>query len=264
MKVKALILIITILHLGSCKNYNEQIVSVGYYIKELDAKPILYNFINNTDTIRIFTNSSEIKVTPEMIESIDVIKDRKANKNYNGFENYGVISMTIKNEFWQKFLQDKEHIPTMKLNEALIKDTIYLSEKHKHVSFKANNLIVRDKNRLYKQTNIGFLNKANKPTSVRDVIKIDKEKLKSMAASNLKIHPHQKPIYKLVYDVDSNKIIWVINATKTMRDGQLNRYGGKAFTNNKGLNTVETIEIDAIDGAVLKNVINEDVEIRIR
>lgn len=99
MKTNALILIITIFNLVSCKNYCDEIVPVGYYIKELDTKPILYNFINNTDTIRIFTNASDIKVTPEMIESIDVIKDRKVNKNYNGFENYGVISMTIKNDF---------------------------------------------------------------------------------------------------------------------------------------------------------------------
>lgn len=269
MKIKLFFLFLIPIILISCQNENQEIKIIphGYYVRELKSKPILFNVINKKDTIQLFTDFKEFDLNPNMIEAIDVIKDKRVEENFMGYERYGVISIHIKDEYWSEVISITKTVTNLSLEEVRKKDndTVYLGEKTLDRSMNSSNLIVRTNNRYYKKCHLGFLDvKNNMVVPVDSIIKIDKNKIKVLSESNLKITNHLKPTYQLIYDLDLDRIIWEIKSTKANENGGLNTYGGKSYSNEKGEHTLETLEIDAISGKILTSSINENVVIKIK
>ena len=253
----------------SCKESKvaTEIIAQGYYVKELQNKPILFHIIHDTDTIKFFTNTTSLGIKPEMIASMDLIKDKIIDERFIGYQNYGVVSLHIKDEYWEGVVANKEKYVSLELENVLKNDndTVYFNDKKQTPEFEKNSLIVVDNKMLYKSNCVGFLNtKKNKIISVNEYIKINLAKVKLLAEPQLKMKPHLNPSYRLIYDIDSNKIIWKISAIKSNGKIGLNENGGRSYINQQGKSIVEYLEIDAMNGVVLNSRVDNNVNIRIR
>jgi hypothetical protein len=270
MKLKFLMMITLLsntIHSQNVENKND-IIAIGYFLKPINPKPILFLIFNTSDTLKIVTNKTEKMdkiIIPSMIESLDVSNTKKA------------ILLKIKNENWQYVYSNKKHIDSLDMTLELKKynDTIHINnsknefkiEKYRKLFIGDNHLIIRENGINYYDNNTKLLIKTTEFETHSDDftnLKIGYNEAKKIIEPIFTIDPHSSPHYSFIFDISTNKIIWLAQVDKYIANNTPNEYGGKLYLNKKGQATSESIEIDAMTGKVITQQLNDDVEIRIR
>jgi hypothetical protein len=91
---------------------------------------------------------------------------------------------------------------------------------------------------------------------------ISEDSVKKILEPKFTLTPHFETNYSIRYDINTNQVIWIASRAKKVKDGR-NRFGGQSYLTEDGKVVVESIELDAETGAILKEEI-EECEVRIR
>lgn len=262
---------------GQKKNPEIKIIPKGYYVKKLNDEPILWILSHKKDTLKIYTNKTELTQSfqeVENIKSIDILKDKKAKDNFGEFGKNGVIYVNFKKANWKEIDTLKKTLNPKNIAVQVLKtrDTIYIKEAlssqvySKQIFLKESVLKIRENGLIHKVNNVELFLCSNEEITISNKLKISHEEIKAIVQPLISFNSHSKGSYHLLFDIDLNKIIWQTNILKYNYETTSNGkpFTGKLFTGKNGLYTSETIEIDAMTGNLIKKYINDKVQIRIR
>lgn len=271
-KVSILFILITGYVTAQEKNSEIKIIAKGYYVQKLNDEPFLWILSHKKDTLKLYTNKIDLVKSfpnPKNIISIEVLKDKKAKDKFGKFGENGVININFKKINWNEIYGSKKHLnsKSIAVQVSKTKDTIYLKEVlcdqaySKQVFLEKNILKIRKNGLIHKVNDVELFLCFNEEIANPNKIKINEEEIKTIIKPTISFKSHSKGHYQLIFDLDLNKILWKAVISKYNKESNSN---GKLFTNQNGLTTIETIEIDAMNGKLITRNINDNVKIYIR
>ncbi|MCL7763771.1 hypothetical protein MPF19_10120 [Polaribacter sp. Z014] len=254
---------------NSISSQNFEIIAKGSYVNKLNDDPMLLIFFHQNDSLKIYTNNQSVlnlSPKPKKIISIDVLKDEKAKKLFGEFGKNGVILINSKKKYWKQLSSYKNNLTSNTIAIEVLKtlDTIFLKNIHPNIQFEQelilNNysLKTRKKGENHISNNLKLYLTSNKQNSISDKIIINLERVKEIMIPKISFNHYSQNEYSLIYDLDTNKLIWNFRTYKNDKNGK------EKYQNSKGFYTVEIIEIDALNGNLINQRIDDKVQIMIR
>jgi uncharacterized membrane protein YkoI len=261
----ALIFITVQAYSQNIQNKNN-IIAIGYFLKPINPKPILFLIFNKSDTLKLLTNKTEILaeiIKPEMIKSLEVSKIKEA------------VLFEVKNKNWEYVYSNKKNINSLDMTAELKKhkDTVYFNnskaeiQKYRKIFIGNNHLIIRENGINYYNNNTKLLINTDEFSATPEGfinLKIGYKEAHETIEPLFSFNPHSIPDYSLIFDISTNKILWLAQVDKYIPNNDQNENGRGLYLNKKGHATNESIEIDALTGKVISKHLNDEVEIRIR
>ena len=201
---------------------------------------------------------------PKKIISIDVLKDKLAENNFGDFGQNGVVVINAKKKYWKKISSYSNNLSSngIAIDVSKTIDTVHLKNRHPNIQFEQelilnnNYLKTRKKGENHISNSVKLFVTSTEQDSVSAKTIISLENVKKIMSPKISFNNYSQETYSLIYDLDTNKLIWSLSVFKNEEK--------EKYNDTKGFYTTETIEIDAINGSIIDKRINDKVQIMIR